>query len=148
MTTPLVASMSYARFLGRIDRPNKTQHTTTEDSTMTTEELVNYFAAHAPEVPDWFTHEPIPEPAKPPLPDGDDLRQYCRSWFKDPCWDIEECDKLSADELEIVRRFIAAARDYWKANGEWKQRNETARMVQWAFYYGRVMAAESKRYAN
>lgn len=55
--------------------------------------LRDYFAAHAPEPPDWFKYKsklskPIEPTSWQDMPEGED-RKRCQSWHYDPCFDLE-----------------------------------------------------------
>jgi hypothetical protein len=95
----------------------------------------DYFAAHAPEVPDWFEHTP-PKRELPENPKTDELdethRKTAEDWRRDPIFDLPE-------ELEWWGDKVKA---YADAKSRWQTENQIARLVQWRYVYADEMVEQ------
>lgn len=102
--------------------------------------LRDYFAAHAPAVPDWF--EPtMPEAPKHPALESadawgltDDQRELARQWRLDPHWDADETDSA-------LLPFCEAFRDYWDASAGFQDEKTRQRLAQWPWFYADMVLA-------
>ena len=104
--------------------------------------LKDYFAAHAPEAPDWFEHQEPPrdypgEPSVDALPE--EFREEAKAWLHDPCWDLDGSAVEKGIPLEAVYKFIDDANAHWDGKAAWKNRNRIARMTQWAYAWADAM---------
>ena len=103
--------------------------------------LLEYFAAHAPEAPDWFSYTEPNAPAAPP--DGD-LRDVDLRWARDiASGDISDTSFL-AKEVGLDRR--AKILEYAKVYGDYltqrlghSNRQAMNKMVAWRYAYARAM---------
>lgn len=110
--------------------------------------LREYFAAHAPAVPDWFEHVPLTReglPKKPgmeqfsteknPYPSNWSDRDAAAAWLNDPCFDLD---------IPGSEEWQKQAKVYWAANKQWKFGDKMQRLTQWAFAWADAMIAQSQ----
>lgn len=96
-----------------------------------------YFAAHAPEVPEWFIHTEPKNPKEPKswtdMSDNDPFKEAAREWFQYPCYDIKD---------EELKWFQEAWEKFWQDVKAWKAQNSMSRLKQWRYYYADAMLTE------
>lgn len=96
--------------------------------------LLEYYAAHAPEVPEWFDGEKEQIPAPPDINDyPENARAEIRSWLRDGTWDLsKDCGSFQEDfnEWRCTRDKILS-------------KNKISRYFQWRIYYAEQIAAEA-----
>lgn len=87
-----------------------------------------YFAAHCPDVPDWFVHTPLPKGFEYPkwmdIKDEKD-REEVRQWVHDGTWDLPE-------HLFWFQEKTAEA---MKLSNRWEVKDSENRFFQWRTYY-------------
>lgn len=119
--------------------------------------LREYFAAHAPPVPDWFTgRQPRPRlPQAPKFPGNKRLRDLVWEWKMDdigmtleeyivnPASDIPPAIQ-TVEELKAIREFDHRMELVQEAIREWEDTLEERRCSQWPWYYADMVLLESE----
>lgn len=110
--------------------------------------LRQYLAAHAPECPEWYVcktfTEQISGNLKPDIPPllPDILIEDCKSWFRDPTYDLISGEKWVGWEATGTIYALACER-WWRIRREAAYLDKMYRMSKWAWFYAdSVMAAE------
>lgn len=113
--------------------------------------LRDYFAAHAPQPPDWFQPLMEPRPQIPAIPPGlsDEAAHLCDSWRCDPHYvDLEvSAAKRGFGPTEILA-MQAWARDVLeaeKAMVAYDRRRLVERTIQWPWHYADLMLRARER---
>jgi hypothetical protein len=104
--------------------------------------ILAYFAAHAPDTPDWFEHDEPPKksPCLPSVQFEDPrIRRKVDDWLMDPCFNLVEVADGDADLENILREFQAAAYAHWDECRHWEQLNWAERFFQWRVHYAVTM---------
>ncbi len=98
-----------------------------------------YFAAHAPEIPEWFTGKSLDKPKEPKhweeMPDGSPDKRILMNWHRDPCYDLPDHLKYYQEAWEGHSVMM----------GEWDRMNVQLRYFQWRVYYADNMLAELEK---
>ncbi len=100
--------------------------------------LRDYFAAHAPAIPEWFEHKP---PARdfPKFPDWQELdpthQQMAKNWLADPVFDLPE--ELAWFQAKVVK--VNEARYAWNYS------DKASRLFQWRYAFADAMLQERNR---
>lgn len=108
---------------------------------------VAYFAAHAPEPPEWFQPD-LPKPPKFPdaqaiLPYDQQTADWLNSWRRDPCYDIQEDPDwatLSPQTRELAREFVETVHRVAKERVAYDDAYKVERFFQWRLHYAREIA--------
>lgn len=99
-----------------------------------------YFAAHAPEVPDWFEHKTAPFPKEPKswidMAPDDPFKEEARQWYQDRSYDI------ASEELQW---FQQAWENFWEERHIWNKQDKANRYFQWRYYYADMMLKEPEK---
>jgi hypothetical protein len=106
-----------------------------------------YFAAHAPELPAWFTHveREVKIPDITPRTYGvTNNIDACLldAWRKDPCFDIDE-ERLhdrTPENIQACDKFVRTWNQFWKDRHEAEKTNKIEAFFAWREFYGREMA--------
>jgi hypothetical protein len=103
----------------------------------------DYFAAHAPAVPDWFVYR---EPNPPTPPPAADLDDFDAKWARDISSD--DCPEESLNHHDVKPERAAKIRDYarvygayWTARLAHLDRQAINRIVAWRYAYADAMLA-------
>jgi hypothetical protein len=89
-----------------------------------------YFAAHAPEIPNWFANKLSPTPKKPKSWmeikwSNQEETDLIRSWWSDPIFDLPEHLIWYQQEWQ----------EYNELYNEWNRQNIIDRYFQWRIFY-------------
>lgn len=111
-----------------------------------------YFAAHAPEVPEWFKPE---IPARFTYKSPPKVDEYEHHWSKEAKeWAMHICGgryinvnhfcdmRKGNGPDSTIDQFIVAASDWWKANLKRELEYNTYLFRAWRYYYADMMLAE------
>ena len=114
-----------------------------------------YFAAHAPEIPEWFQIEnkaPHPERVQTPYDfiRHHDESKFIRRYFDDDNFEYttnqEEQFCVPTDKIELAKllkneidQHIEKYEKYKKECDEWRMSEAMYKLVQWRFYYANEM---------
>ena len=103
----------------------------------------DYFAAHAPPVPDAFQFQPPPlqRPAEAQIDSyPEHLHKRMREWQLDGCWELTD-KNLPADDNRLLRRFDDATSAFTRACFDHAKQVELERVVAWRWHYADMMLA-------
>ena len=119
--------------------------------------LLDYFAAHAPEIPDWFIYEEQNKPKKPNRfyeefginstnPDKEIIIEYYNeesetfipSFYKN--FESETIERIES----ALKKFNEDWEKYYNESSNYEIKQKINKLVNWRFFYANNMIAKSK----
>lgn len=106
-------------------------------------DLLDYFAAHAPEIPDWFEfafardYDFGKPPEVPDMPCLDQKQRDTVRWMANEGYGESDVD----DSLRDLWPHVATYKAYFKARDKHQHASKVRRFVAWRWFYAESMLA-------
>lgn len=116
--------------------------------------LIEYFAAHAPAVPDWFEPQ-LPEKPQPPehyemILNPVQLDIVKKAWSDDNDDWYEENDVRVTKEIDrVMKSWVKQWKEFRAESRQWEEDKQIQTLMQWPFYYAsQVLKNYIEKYIN